>query len=68
MVLSRPYLENSVRELSKVMDGATPGQVKELCQLLSFLNKTKDEGLRMRFTHEKPWEIDAFSNSDFTGD
>ena len=66
--LSRPDLANAVRELSKVMDGATTGQVKELRRLVSFLNKTKDKGLKMRFTHEEPWVIEAFSDSDFAGD
>jgi len=66
--LSRPDLANPVRELSRVMDGAAPGHVKELKRLINFLAQTKEKGLKMRFSGEKPWEIEGYSDSDFAGD
>jgi hypothetical protein len=66
--LSRPDLCNAVRELSKVMDGATPGQVKELRRLINYVYQTREMGLKMEFSREHPWEIEAFSDSDFGGD
>ena len=66
--LSRPDLANSVRELSKVMDGAAPGHVKELKRLIQFVGNTKKKGLKMKFSEEDPWEIVAYSDSDYAGD
>jgi len=66
--LSRPDLNNAVRELSKVMDGATPGQMKELKRVLSFVSATKNKGLKMKFTHDYPFKIEMYSDSDFGGD
>lgn len=66
--LSRPDLANSVRELSKAMDGAAPVHVKELKRLVQFLEKTKVKGLKMKFSQEELWEIQAYSNSDYAGD
>jgi Reverse transcriptase (RNA-dependent DNA polymerase) len=45
MKLSRPDLGNSVRELSKVMDGAAPGHVKELKRLIQFVRNNEGCGL-----------------------
>ena len=66
--LSRPDLANSVRTLSKVMDGAAPGHVKELKRLIQFVGNTKRKGLKMHVLEEDPWEIVAYSNSDYAGD
>jgi hypothetical protein len=66
--LSRPDLGNSVRELSKVMDGAAPGHVKELKRLIQFVRNTKGVGLKMQFSEEKSWEVEAYSDSDYAGD
>jgi Reverse transcriptase (RNA-dependent DNA polymerase) len=66
--LSRPDLCNAVRELSKVMDGANPGQVKELKRIVEFVSQTKDKGLLMHFRKEVPYEIEVYSDSDFAGD
>ena len=35
--LSRPDIANSVRELSKVMDGASPAHKKELRKIVNYL-------------------------------
>ena len=65
--LSRPDLANPVRELSRVMDGAAPGYIKELKRLINFVAQTKDKGLRMKFSGENPWEISGYSDSNFAG-
>jgi hypothetical protein len=63
--LSRPDLANPVRELSRVMDGAAPGHVKELKRLINFVGKTKNKGLKRKFSGKKPWEMEGYSKSDF---
>jgi hypothetical protein len=42
---TRPNIANSVCELSKVMDGAMIGAMKELKQVVKFVLDTKDYGL-----------------------
>jgi hypothetical protein len=51
-------IANPGRELSRVMDRAAPGHVKELERLINFVAHTKDKGLKKRFS-EKPWEIEG---------
>jgi hypothetical protein len=65
--ISHPNSNNTVRELPKVMDGRTPGQVKELNRLLNFVSQTREKGLRMEFCWESPWEIEFYSDSGFGG-
>jgi Reverse transcriptase (RNA-dependent DNA polymerase) len=66
--LSRPDLANPVRELSKVMDGAAPGHVKELKRLIQFIGDTRNRGLKMKHTREEVWELEGYSNSNYAGD
>jgi len=66
--LSRPDLANSVRELSKVMDGAAPDHIKELKRLIQFIGGTESKGLKMAISPEKEWIVEAYSDSDFAGD
>jgi len=67
---SRPDISNAVRELSKVMDGATAGHVKSLHRAIKFVLDTKDQALclapNMNLTQK--WELHAYSDSDFAGD
>jgi hypothetical protein len=67
---SRPDIANAVRELSKCMDGASPGAFKELKRLLKFVLDTKDYGLKIKpIVDEKMnWELTVFSDSDWGGD
>jgi len=45
---TRPDLSNSTRELSKVMDKATEGHMKELCRVIKYVIDTKDKGLKLQ--------------------
>jgi hypothetical protein len=67
---SRPDIANATRELSKVMDGATEGQWKELRRLLKFVIDTKWRGLQIkpRLNDDEVWRIQAFSDSDYCAD
>jgi hypothetical protein len=63
---SRPDISNAVRELSKVMDGATEEHVKLLHRVIKFVLDTRDRGVIVR-----PNILDgvtAFVDSDFAGD
>jgi len=66
---TRPDLSNSTRELSKVMDKATEGHMKELCRVIKYAIDTKNKGLKLRpeDTDDK-WIIKAYSDADFAGD
>jgi len=45
---TRPDLSNSTRELSKVMDKAMEGHMKELCRVIKYAINTKNKGLKLR--------------------
>ena len=70
---SRPDISNAVRELSKVNDGATEGQYKELLRIMKYVKDTKASGLKYH-VHNKElsenciWEMVAYCDSDFAGD
>jgi hypothetical protein len=66
--LSRPDIANSVRELSKVMDGASPAHEKELKRVVNYLASEKDKGLKIEANRDPVWTIEAYSDSDFAGD
>ena len=69
---SRPDIANATRELAKVMDGATKGQLKELHRAIKFVLDTADQGLKMKPRQqtglESPWELNAYCDSDYSGD
>ena len=44
---SRPDIANCVRELSKVLDGATQGSYKEMLRVIKYVLDTKTLGLKM---------------------
>jgi hypothetical protein len=52
---SRPGIANTVRELAKCMDGASPAAYKEMKRLLDFVIDTKTYGLKMYPFKEKKW-------------
>jgi len=64
-----PDLSNSNHELSKVMDRAMEGHMKELCRVIKYAIDTKDKGLKLwpEETDNK-WKLKAYSDADFTGD
>jgi hypothetical protein len=68
---SRPDIANSVRELAKCMDGASPAAFKEMKRLLKFVIDTKSYGLKMQLIKDRStqkWVLTAYSDSDWAGD
>ncbi len=66
---SRPDLSNSTRELSKVMDGATPAHMKELKRIIKYVLNTPNVRLRIEPTmDEQQWHLKALCDSDFAAD
>jgi hypothetical protein len=67
---SRPDISNAVRELSKVMDGATEAHMKDMYRVIKYVFDTKDRCVRLdpQNTDEDEWIVEAFSDSDYGGD
>ncbi|KAG7337993.1 gag-polypeptide of LTR copia-type [Nitzschia inconspicua] len=63
---SRPDLSNSVRELSKVMDGATDEHVAILHRVIKFVIDTKNRGVLIK--PDKNQGVIAYCDNDFAGD
>jgi len=47
---SRPEIWNAVRELTKVLDGATPGHYKMMIRVMNYIMETKDYGVHIKPT------------------
>jgi hypothetical protein len=64
---SRPDIANAVRNLSKVMDGATEAHQKILYRAIKYVIDTKQRCLTLSPEIKKGrwWEIEAFSDSDW---
>jgi hypothetical protein len=67
---SRPDIANAVRELSKVMDGATAGHFKMLLRAIKYVVLTKNKNLRFEPSTlvENKWSVVAYCDSDYAGD
>lgn len=68
---SRPDIANGVRELSKVMDGATPAHFKSLIQMIKFVVSMKNKCLVMdeaKIDKNLKWMIKGYCDSDYAGD
>ena len=67
---SRPDIANATRELSKVLDGATPSSFKEMHRVIKYVLDTKTKGLKIEPSVKKdePWKLVLFCNSDYAGD
>jgi len=68
---SRPDIANAVRELSKVMDGATQASMKELLRVIKFVLDTREYGLKIEpidCGKECEWELTMYSDSEYGGD
>jgi hypothetical protein len=63
---SRPDLNNAVRELSKVMDGATEIHLKELHRVIKYVLDTRKRGVHIKPNSDSG--VIAFVDSDFAGD
>ncbi len=68
---SRPDIANVVRELSKVMDGATMAAMKEMKRVIKFVMDTKHLGLKIEPKtpdNDKMWDLVIYCDSDWAGD
>ena len=71
---SRLDLSNAVRELAKVLDGATHVQMKDLYRVIRFTLDSESKGFWINpnlICYEDPlkrWKVVAFSDSDYSGD
>ena len=67
---SRPDIANSVRELSKVADGATPGHWKALIRLIKYVLDTRKLKLKMepQIRADNNFFLEGISHSEYSGD
>ena len=67
---SRPDISNFVRELAKVMDGATYGNLKSLHRTIKYVIDSRNKCLALIPTRRntKEWELYGLSDSDYAGD
>jgi hypothetical protein len=68
---SRPDIANVTRELSKVMDGATPAAFKELKRVIKFVLDTRTFGLKIEpklGDNKNEWTMTVFTDAEYSGD
>ena len=65
---SRPDIANAVRELSKVMDKATAGHMKELLRCIKYVLDTRNRKLCYKLKRTDKIEITGICDSDYAGD
>lgn len=64
---SRPDIANAVRELSKVLDGATQAHWNSMLRTIKFIFDTEKECLKMKLNQDIN-QLTGFSDSEFGGD
>ena len=57
---SRPDLANSVRELTKVMDGLTKCDIKMMLRVVKYIKDTRNLGLKMVRPNDEIWSFNVF--------
>jgi hypothetical protein len=66
---SRPDISNAVRELTKVLDGATNAHLKSFIRTIKFVLDTRVYALRLSpFTRNGSLFLHGYSDSKFAGD
>ena len=67
---SRPEIANAVRELAKVLDGASPAAYKEMLRVINYVLGTEGIGLKIKPTAPTKglWRIVLYTDSDWAGD
>jgi hypothetical protein len=66
---SRPDICNTVRELTKCLEGTTLGAYKEMLRLIKYALDTRDLGLKVEPTATNlNWELLVYTDSDWAGD
>ena len=69
---SRPDISNAVRELTKVLDGATQAHWKAMMRVIKYVLDTKQYALKLHPTinqdEKQMFYLEGISDSEFTGD
>ena len=66
---SRPEISNAVRELTKVVDGATPGHWKAMNRAIKYVIDTENFGLKLKPNKKKElFYLEGISDSEYAGD
>ena len=65
---SRIDIANAVRELSKVMDKATPSHMKELLRCIRYVLLTRERKLKFKLSRSDKVRVRAICDSDYAGD
>ena len=69
---SRPDISNAVRELTKVLDGATQAHWKAMIRVIKYVLDTKEYALKLHPTVDKnekqKFYLEGISDSEFAGD
>ena len=62
-------MSNAVRELSKVMDGATLGNMKSMLRTIKYMSDTRNRVLSYDSSEQEgsKWVLKSFSDSDWAG-
>ncbi len=67
--LSRPEIANAVRELTKVLDGATESHYKAMLRVMKYIMETEVHGLTLNPKQEGSlFRLKGLCDSDFAGD
>jgi len=65
---SRPDLANAVRELTKVLDGATQAHWQALMRVIQYTLDTKALALKLQPKMDRKFSLVAYSDSEYAGD
>lgn len=65
---SRPDLSNSIRELTKVLDGATPAHWKAMLRVIKYVFDTKMYALKLKPNTNDKIILKGISDSEYAGD
>jgi hypothetical protein len=65
---SRPDLSNSIRELTKVLDGATDAHWKAMLRVIKYVFDTKTYALKLKPNKEDKVILKGISDSEYAGD
>jgi hypothetical protein len=65
---SRPDLANAVRELTKVLDGATNAHWQALMRVIQYTLDTKSLALKLQPKQDRMFTLTAYSDSEYGGD
>ena len=66
--VSRPEISNAVRELSQYFDNPSHLHWKQLIKVCSYLKCTRQKGLCLRKSYERPTQLTGYVDSNFATD